>query len=87
MLDSIVTGCDWLTTFRGSMLDAGAQIDFVSALTVMNLAILARSVRQWAPVKTSKTMVPVNPLEVWQAVNVSILLWLLCLIVIRTVTQ
>jgi hypothetical protein len=82
MLDSIVNGCHGLSVLPGSMAEAGAQIGFVSTLTVANLATLAKSVRPRRGMKSVEPM-SVDPWVVWQAGNASIALWLLCVVIIR----
>jgi hypothetical protein len=64
------------------MLEAGAQIGFVSTLTVTNLATLAKSVHPQRGMKSVEPM-SVDPWVVWHAGNVSIALWLLCVVIIR----
>ncbi len=87
MLKSIVIGCHWLFLFPGTMLDQGAQVGLVSALTITNVAMLASSLRPAREVTVPGLLDLENCLRVWQAANVSIALWLVCLVTIRAGAQ
>jgi len=82
MLKFIMIGCQCPTALPQLMLDQGMPVAVVSALTMANLATLVISCWRRLATKSSKPTRSINPYEIWQACNVSIALWLLCLIAI-----
>lgn len=87
MLESIVTGCHWLLPSPQLMFDQDTPLAIASALMTTNLAVVVISCRRLFDAKTSRRTRPVDPLKVWQASNVSIALWLLCLVALRMGAQ
>lgn len=87
MLMFIAISCHWPTHLPKLMLDRETPVAVVSALTMTNLAALLSSCWGRFDAKTSKPTRSATPFEISQAINVSIALWLLCLVAIRMGAQ
>jgi len=87
MLESAITGCHALSEFCASVRDEASQLAFASVLTLMNLTMLAKTLHRHGRVRRSESRLGGSAFAIWQAGNVSIVLWLLCLLIIRRGTQ